>query len=197
MLAGVPPLVEEPITPATSCLCYLSLSEWHLGEIASCQATKAEVIALAKELNDMQALVQALYYAAVLGQFEHNPAKVERLASDLLELSTRQNFSTWLPAGAVLRGCARSTSGDTAEGIAWIEKGITDHRASGAMLMVPFFLALKAEALHLADRTSEALEVINEAEARVERFEEHWWCAELHRLRSVFLATIGAEETAN
>ena len=34
-----------------------------------------------------------------------------------------------------------------------------------------------------------------EAEALVERFEERWWSAELHRLRGVFLAAMGAEET--
>ena len=63
------------------------------------------------------------------------------------------------------------------------------------MLGMPYFLALKAEALHLADRTSEALEAITEAEALVERSEERWWCAELHRLRGVFLAAMGADET--
>ena len=63
------------------------------------------------------------------------------------------------------------------------------------MLGLPYYLALKAEALHLADRTSEALEAISEAEALVERFEERWWCAELHRLRGVFLAALGADET--
>ena len=30
---------------------------------------------------------------------------------------------------------------------------------------MPYYLALKAEVLHLADRTSEALEALNEAEA--------------------------------
>ena len=49
--------------------------------------------------------------------------------------------------------------------------------------------------MHLADRTSEALEAIKEAEALVERSEERWWCAELHRLRGVFLAALGADET--
>jgi hypothetical protein len=49
--------------------------------------------------------------------------------------------------------------------------------------------------LHLADRTSEALEAIKEAEALVERYEERRWCAELHRLRGVFLAAIGADAT--
>ena len=62
------------------------------------------------------------------------------------------------------------------------------------MLGLPFYLGRKAEALHLADRTSEALEAINEAEALAERFEVHWWCGELHRLRGVFLAAMGTEE---
>ena len=59
---------------------------------------------------------------------------------------------------------------------------------------MPYFLTLKAEPLHLADRTCEALEAIEEAVALVERSEERWWCAELHRLRGVFLASLGADE---
>src|SRR5262249_9192441 len=53
----------------------------------------------------------------------------------------------------------------------------------------------KAESLYFADRASEALEAITEAEAWVERSEERWWCAELHRLRGVFLVANGADET--
>ena len=60
---------------------------------------------------------------------------------------------------------------------------------------MPFLLALKAEALHLADRTVESLEAIREANALVERFENHYWSAELQRLRGVLLATASAEET--
>jgi adenylate cyclase len=156
----------------------------------------AEAMSLAKELNDMHAFALALLFRAiVLGHLEGNPAEMARLASDLTELSTRQNFALWLPAGEIFRGWARSASGNTAEGISWIEDGIRDYRATGAMLRMPYFLALKAESLHFADRVSEALEAITEAEAWVERSEERWWCAELHRLRGVFLAAMGAEET--
>ena len=81
------------------------------------------------------------------------------------------------------------------EGIPWIEQGIRDFRATGSVFGLPFWLALKAEALHLADRTSEALEAINEAEAVAERFEHGDCFAELHRLRGVFLAAMGADET--
>jgi predicted ATPase len=62
------------------------------------------------------------------------------------------------------------------------------------MLRMPYFLALKAEALYFAGRFSEALEAITEAEGAVERSEERWWSAELHRLRGVFLAATGADE---
>jgi NACHT domain len=130
-----------------------------------------------------------------LAYFAHNPAEVERIAWDLIELSTRQTFATFLPLGAILRGWARSASGDTTEGISRIEDGIGDYRATGSILNMPNLLALKAEGLHLANRTSEALEAIKEAEALVERSEERWWCAELHRLRAVFLAAMAAEET--
>jgi hypothetical protein len=63
------------------------------------------------------------------------------------------------------------------------------------MLRLPYFLALKAEALHLGDRTSESLEAIREAQLLAERSGELWWHPELHRLRGVFLAAMGAEET--
>jgi predicted ATPase len=185
--------IEEPVTPVVSCLCFEALSEWHLGEIASCQATMAEAIALAKELNDMHALAQALWSAAVLAHYERNSAEVERFSSHLIELSTRQNFS-WLVAGTVLSGWGRSTSSDTGEGVTRLEGGIRDYRASGGMLAAPFYLALKAEALHLAGRTSEGLEAITEAGALAARTEERWWSAELHRFRGVFLAAIGADE---
>jgi adenylate cyclase len=186
---------EEYFTPVVRCLIYEALSEWHLGEIASCQANMEEAISLAKELNDITALALALFFATILAINGRNRAEVDRLASDLIELSSRQIFPTWLSGGAIFRGWARSACGDAAEGLPWIEGAIEDWMAASAALWLSYYLALKAEALYLADRTCEALEAISEAEALVERFEDRHWCAELHRLRGVFLAAMGADET--
>jgi hypothetical protein len=186
---------EEYYTPVVGCLVYVAMSEWHLGEIASCQAMMAEAISLAKELNDANALAYALGWAAALAYFDRNPAEVDRLASNLIELCTRHNFVHWLAMGAIWRGWVRSASSDTVEGIPWIEQGMRDLRATGAVLGMPFHLLLKAEALYRADRTSEALEAINEAEALAERFEQRVSSAELRRLRGMCLATLGADET--
>jgi hypothetical protein len=149
----------------------------------------------ARELNDTNALALALNWAANLAYHARNPAEVDRLASEMIGLSIRHNFVYFLTVGTIHRGWARSVSGDTAEGMSWIEHGIRDLRATGTVLGLPAHLARKAEALHLADRSSEALEVINEAEALAERFEQPYFCAELHRLRGVFLTAIGADES--
>jgi len=189
--------VEEVVLPAVSCLYLEAWSEWQLGESASCDANMAEATSLAKELNDTHGLALALYFAGGLAHFERNPAEVERRASDLIALSTRHNFGNFLAAtgAAILRGWGRSVSGHTVEGLSAIENGIENYQAHGpAIPTVPLWLALKAEALHLADRTSEALEVIREAEAFGERSEERWWHAELYRLRGVFQAAVGADE---
>jgi hypothetical protein len=62
------------------------------------------------------------------------------------------------------------------------------------VLCLPYWLALKAEALHLAHRTSEALEAVSQAAALAQRIEVHEWVSELHRLRGVFLAALSADE---
>jgi predicted ATPase len=85
--------------------------------------------------------------------------------------------------------------GHITEGIAQTEDGIEEYRGTGSTIDLPHLLSLKAEALHLADRSVEALETIREAERLAERSEARWWCAELHRLRGVFLAALGTKES--
>jgi hypothetical protein len=106
-----------------------------------------------------------------------------------------QHFALYLAGGEILLGWACSLSGSLTEGIWWIEHGIQSWQATGATLVLPLWLAVKAEALHLLNRTFQALEAIREAGALAERFEEGLWSAELLRLRGVFLTAIGAEET--
>ena len=186
--------VEEVDAPAVSCLFHAALSEWHLGNITSSRSSMAEAISLAKKVNDMPALTNALFNSGILAHFERNVLETGRLASDVIELSTRHNFRFWQAIGSILLGWARSASGDTGTGISYIEDGIRDYRAPGQTLGMPYFLGLKAEALYFADRTSEALETIVEAEAFAQRSEARSWCAELYRLRGVFLAAVGADD---
>ena len=175
-------------------LCHLALCEWHFGETISSRATIAEAISVAEAFHEGHGLAVALFHATVLAYREHNLEEVERLGSELVELSTKQNFAHFVAVGTVLLGWARSAAGNTTQGISWIQDGMERLRTSGSLLVMLSLLALKAEALHLAGRTSEALQAINEADALVEATGGSWWCAELSRLRAIFLIGLGAEE---
>ena len=66
--------------------------------------------------------------------YEHGAAEmVERLASELIELSTRYGFVAWLAFGKIFCGWARSASGSTAEGLSLIENGIDELQAAGTI----------------------------------------------------------------
>jgi hypothetical protein len=66
-------------------------------------------------------------------------------------------------------------------------KRLSGKRCGAGAAMLP---GKKAEALYLADRTSEALDAVNEAEALAQRLEHRDYYAEMHRLRAVFLTAL-------
>jgi predicted ATPase len=191
---GFPSLVEEVHAPAILCLSFGAICEWMLGEVASSQAMMREALSLGKTLNDAHALAMTLILSGSLLHLENDPTGVERCAADLIEISTRHHFASWLATGEILHGWVRSVSGHAGAGVLQIEQGISDWRATGSTFCVPFWLAFKAEALYLANRISEALEAIKEAKELVERSGERCYDSELHRLRGVFLTALGAEE---
>ena len=188
--------LEEVDAPEIGTLCHKALCEWHFGDLALSQATIAEAIAAARESRDAHGLAVALYHATVLGYRERNLADVERLGSELIELSTRQNFAHFLAVGTVLLGWARAVAGNTVQGLSWIQDGMESLRKNGSVQGMLSMLALQAEALNLAGRPSEALEAIDEAEAYAKASEGLWWSAELQRLRAIFLIELGADEAS-
>src|SRR5262249_9986702 len=60
----------------------------------------------------------------------------------------------------------------------------------------PYHLSLLAETSHHCGQTEDGLRVIVEALMLVERIEEHWWEAELYRLKGDLLLTLGGQSAA-
>src|SRR6202007_1763787 len=101
-----------------------------------------------------------LVSAGLLARLENNFSEVESSALELVELSSRCNFVTSLTIGSAHLGWADAVSGDIPRGLSRIETAIKDFRERGPLLILPYLLVLKAEILHLAGRTSEALTAI-------------------------------------
>jgi hypothetical protein len=84
--------------PSVTCLCFKALSDWHywhLGEIASCQATMAEGISLAKELIEFDPEKEGLpkegnVYLKIQDRFFELDMKLRMLAPH--ELALAQGF---------------------------------------------------------------------------------------------------------
>jgi hypothetical protein len=81
------------------------------------------------------------------------------------------------------------------QGLLSIEHGVEAWRGNGVIIDLSLWLAMEAESLHLAGLTLKSLETLTEAEELIQRSEERYWCADLHRLRGVFLAAIGSDQT--
>ncbi|MFN8516285.1 MAG: hypothetical protein U0232_23165 [Thermomicrobiales bacterium] len=58
---------------------------------------------------------------------------------------------------------------------------------------MPYFLALLAQVCGKAGRVEEGLTVLDEAMVEAEAHDEHWWDAELHRLRGELLLVQGID----
>jgi predicted ATPase len=69
--------------------------------------------------------------------------------------------------------------------------GLARHRNIGAAVLVPAFLALVAEVLEKLGRLAEGLSVVSEAFVAGQRSGQHYWEAELYRLRGAL--TLRAE----
>ena len=79
------------------------------------------------------------------------------------------------------------------ERIGHLRGSITELKASGARLRLPYYLALLAQVYERVGHAEEGLAAIDEARAVARTHNEHWWDAELHRLRGEFLLMRGAD----
>ena len=186
--------VEELDEPIIGCLCHKAFCAWHSGQIASAHSTMGEAIRVAKRLKNTHGIAVALDYSATLCYMERNPTETQRISSDLLELSIPQHFPHFRAWGTALLGWVRSVAGLFTPGISWIEGAIEELQTRGALFPMLSLMAPKAEALYLANRTSEALETIREAQTLVEKTEARWWSAEFYRLGAIFLTAMDADE---
>jgi predicted ATPase len=101
----------------------------------------------------------------------------------LVDLAAGQGFAHWHATATFLHGWALATAGVVAAGLDEMRRGLAAKQATGAQIKVPYYLGLLAGALGAAGSGAEALVLLEEAMARVERTGERWYEAELYRLR--------------
>jgi adenylate cyclase len=89
----------------------------------------------------------------------------------------------YLALATMLHGWALAKQGQAKEGIIKIRQALDPGHFFGGIFLRPYHLALLAEAQSQAGRFGEGLNTLTEALTISEKSEEHWYDAELYRLK--------------
>jgi predicted ATPase/DNA-binding winged helix-turn-helix (wHTH) protein len=162
---------------------YIAWALWFLGYPEQALQRSQEALALARDLSHPYSLGIALIMGAILSQYRQEVSAVHERAEEGLMLTSEQEFAFWLAQATIMDGWALAEQGQREKGIIQMRHGLAAYKAIGAEIVLPYFLALLAEAYGKAGQTEEGLAVLAEALALVQRIEERYYEAELYRLK--------------
>jgi predicted ATPase len=144
-------------------------------------------VALAQRVQHPFSLATALFVGA-LTHFER--AELDRLrtrADEVVGLCERLGVPFWLAMGRWTRGFARVASGEGEAGIAEMQQGLVDLAGIGSGIAAPQILFALANGLRKAGRLDDALGTVGLGLAQAEQQTQHFYDAELNRLRAEIL----------
>ncbi len=180
--------------PGVACLSYLAVTLWLLGRPEQALAAGAEALTLAQKLAHPFSLAYALNIAAVVAQFNGAVAEVQERAAAAGALCAEHGIPYWSAWGRIFRGWALVEQGGGPAGLADEQEGLAAYLSTGARLVRPYFLGLVGEAHLRLGQVPEGLATVADALATAGATGEHWWDAELHRLRGRLLLAARAPD---
>jgi class 3 adenylate cyclase/predicted ATPase len=182
-------LALTPADPYVVSLIFLSRALLCLGQIARARLLGDEALAEAQRLSPYTLAFALAHIWIVDWALEGiNSAPTMSLsANEAVAISSEHGFPLWLGESNVLRGWCLGAVGQTLEGISLVRQGIDICRATGSNILIPFFLTVLAEIYGIARQPEEGLHQLAEAAKLVQRTQERWAEAEMHRLRGTLL----------
>jgi predicted ATPase len=161
--------------------------------LAQCSAAIAE----SRRVGHPPSLALSLSIGCrLLSLFGDNAALRER-ADEMVDLATERGLPFWRALGTMYRGYSKVKNGDVAEGKALLRSGLNAyHAATGAVLWLPYYTALLAEACEIGGQIDEAMAQLDDALQIVDRTGEHWFTAELYRHKGQLLLRHGHAKAA-
>ena len=168
-------------------LTFSAWSLWYLGFPDQASTRSRDTLTLDKKIPHPISLAFTLSATSILGQFQHDVQLAEECADAAIKLSLERGFPFYWAWGTIVQGWARAEQGNIDEGVAQITDGIATYQAAGAELGCSYFLALLAAAQGRAGNLQAGLDAVTEALAMVSRTGEHFYEAELYRLKGTLI----------
>ncbi len=142
-----------------------------------------EGIAFNRALRQPFAVVCALEFHAVMHYLLGRPAEGSRAADEMLALSEQYGFLQNVDIGYSHRGWSLAAQGQATLGMTILKQGIDGCTRSRMFMMLTLYWAMLARIQADEGLLEEAQASLAEAFALVERNDERFWLAELHRLQ--------------
>jgi DNA-binding winged helix-turn-helix (wHTH) protein/predicted ATPase len=165
---------------------------WFVGQPDEAVNRMQSALALAHDLSEPHGLAHAFLFAAILYQLRRENRMAQGYAEAAVAIATEHQLLLYQAMASVVRGWAKMEP-DQEEEIDKIRRGLEAYQATGTQLVRPQLLALLAEALHIAGLVKEALYVVAEALSVAQRNSEHYYDAELYRLKGALLLVEASE----
>jgi predicted ATPase len=177
--------------------CYLALAFWHLGFPDKALRLSDETLKLARSINQPFSLEYAFHHRAWLCQHCRMGIETQAAGDEQIRIATEQGFLFWHASGTLYVAGGLLLQGKLEQGLRLLQKGLEAYRSTGAELALPYYLSMLAEGCMRTSRFAEAREALNEALALVEKNDDRFQEAELHRLKGeLLLAELGDQVAA-
>jgi predicted ATPase len=147
----------------------------------------AEALAEARRSGHSFSVCFALVFSAWVLEYCGDAKTCMDAAGEAVKIAAEQGYTMHRAWAGTLHGWALSELGALDEGIAQMEESLEGMRLLGTELIRPEFLSLLAAAVAKRGDVQGALNLVNQALATVENTGEHYYDAELHRLKGILL----------
>jgi predicted ATPase len=176
--------------PRTSAEIFDALTLWVLGRIDAALRLADRALIDAESAAHAPTMAYALIFAAVLGLFRRSPEAVATYSRALADIVSRYDLPAfWAGRAAFFQGWTRWLRGEGEAGLAEMRRGIGICREQRHVWNLAGFEAAltEAEAEAGAGETDAVVRRLDDALAELERTEERWYEAEMHRIRAEIL----------
>ena len=170
---------------------------WMQGRQEEGVAIVEDMVTYARSLRHPPSLATALASAMGFADWDRNWPRAFSFADEVYDLSRAEGFAMWMAAAGMYRGRARIGLGQVEGGVAEVLEWAALFGQTGFRVNEGSTTSMISEALHLAGRSEEALEVAGEGQRRAEKGLVRLLMPEVHRMRGNILRDLGRSDESD
>jgi class 3 adenylate cyclase/tetratricopeptide (TPR) repeat protein len=184
--------IAQPSQPTlqdlgATCLSYAAHTWWMLGYPDQAIQRYHEALSLIQQLKHPFSLVSVRIFMSWFDMFRQEIQAAQEHADAAVSIATEQGFELYLALGLILQGWLLTLQEQSPEAREQMSQALSAYQDTGAQITQTSLLALFAEAHRAEGQLLEGLAALDAALVLAEKNLEHYYTAELWRLKGELL----------